>query len=712
MVDKPYPKPQNLEVGSTSGELASSMSGWSPVALPSQGPLPGSPSGFHLPGTKPYHWRWMLLGVGGCFATSGVAVGAFLWLINLPPQADCDNPAALSSDRTQLYCAQAAAASGEQADILKSLELIGQWNEGHPLHQEILPLAEDWSQTALDVAKKRLRDNDLEGAIALVQRIPSFSPNYEQAQALMVTWQQEWQQGESLYNQAQAAIQAKDWATARRMADALSQLGNEHWRTLQPKNLRRQIRQEQAAQKLLLQAKSQAVNGGVESLSAAIRVATQIDPETYTWKETVPFLDRWSDMLLQVGLQHWYALDLEQAIALGKTVSQNPHRTQAAQELIWLAKARKLARTSLGEWQPQPRQALQLYRAMLLVNRIRPDSQFYPQARSSLSTWQVHLQDLGRLQVAQTLGQFQHRESLRAAIAQAQQVPADNPRRVQAQTLVAHWQKEIQRIEDRPLLDQARKLATAGSIDSLLQAIQAASRISPDRPLRKEAQNWIYVWNYRIETLEDQPLLDKARDLAAAGSLAQAVVAASDIRPGRALYDEAQSAISSWKGRIRARELARQRALQEAQRRRQRELAEPAQPATDQESEPAPQPTNRPRPEPAAESGPQWSNQSRPEAPANNLPDRIETIPGPSSPTLPGSSSPETRPSSGGEDGASSTPSLITPAPIPTTPTQPAPAPVPVSPPKPTPASQDEKSVSQQSSEPLSVFAGALYAAG
>ena len=57
-------------------------------------------------------WRWLLLALLSCVATSAAAVGAFLWLINLPPTTDCDNAATVTTDRAQLYCAQLSAASG------------------------------------------------------------------------------------------------------------------------------------------------------------------------------------------------------------------------------------------------------------------------------------------------------------------------------------------------------------------------------------------------------------------------------------------------------------------------------------------------------------------------------------------------------------------------------------------------------------------------
>ncbi|HIK44683.1 MAG TPA: hypothetical protein IGR64_07305, partial [Leptolyngbyaceae cyanobacterium M65_K2018_010] len=54
-------------------------------------------------------WRWLMIALLSCCATSVAALGAFIWLINLPPSADCEDAASITTDRAQLYCAQMAA---------------------------------------------------------------------------------------------------------------------------------------------------------------------------------------------------------------------------------------------------------------------------------------------------------------------------------------------------------------------------------------------------------------------------------------------------------------------------------------------------------------------------------------------------------------------------------------------------------------------------
>lgn len=507
-------------------------------------------------------WRWLLVAILSCFATSAAAVGAFLWLVNLPPVADCDNTAAITTERAELYCAQVSAQSGDLDDVLASLDVVGGWGTDHFLYHEVQPLVNRWAEVVLQSANQALRDGNLEEAQALMARIPTHSTVHEAGQASLSQWNEEWEAGAALMAKAEAALRQKDWGTASNQARALVELENPHWRVDQAQALSRRIRQEQQAQALLTDAVNRASLGGRDRLVSALRTVNQIDASTFAYETAQTYMDRWSDLLLDQGLADWYASDLDQAIALGQAVAINPRRNKEAQSLVWLSQSRKLARQSVGTWRTSPDQLITLYQAMLLANRVPTDSRFHPQAQSSVATWRTHLEGMGQLQMAQLAGRVNQREALKLAMAQAEKVPIGHPRRVQAQTLMAHWRQEIERIEDQPYLAKARELAQDSSLGGLRAAIAEANQIAMNRALRGEAQSWIYMWQSQVQTLEDQPILDRARDLARRGQLSQAIVEASGIQSRRALHGEAQAAIVSWRRQITAQEQARQRAAQ------------------------------------------------------------------------------------------------------------------------------------------------------
>ncbi|NJL47767.1 MAG: hypothetical protein HC929_10145 [Leptolyngbyaceae cyanobacterium SM2_5_2] len=178
-------------------------------------------------------WRWLLISLLSCCATSVAAVGAFLWLVNLPPTTNCDNAATITTDRAQLYCAQLAAESGELEDVLASLELVGAWTPSHPLYYEVQPLVEQWSWVALKAAEQELRNGQIDQAKALINRIPASSSVYEAGQASLAKWNAEWDKGAALLAKAKTALQQKDWGTASAQVLALAELQNPHWRVEQ-----------------------------------------------------------------------------------------------------------------------------------------------------------------------------------------------------------------------------------------------------------------------------------------------------------------------------------------------------------------------------------------------------------------------------------------------------------------------------------------------
>jgi hypothetical protein len=155
-------------------------------------------------------------------------------------------------------------------------------------------------------------------------------------------------------------------------------------------------------------------------------------------------------------------------------------------------------------------------------------------------------QDLLQLQLAKTLAQVRLDPMLRLAAQMAAMVTPSRPRRLLAQTLLAEWRKDIELAEDYPVLLKARAIAQAGSKPALQAAIAQSRLVAPKRARRREAQTLIAQWTGRIQVIEDRPIIQQAQVIATAGNLAEAIRTASQIRAGRTLYPEAQSLIDTW----------------------------------------------------------------------------------------------------------------------------------------------------------------------
>ncbi|MEO0377864.1 MAG: serine/threonine-protein kinase, partial [Cyanobacteria bacterium P01_A01_bin.17] len=81
---------------------------------------------------------------------------------------------------------------------------------------------------------------DLGAAIDQLQQIPTDSSAYNQAQALLPQWQDQWQQQQAIFQQAEAAARSRRWYQVRTQLSKLPQ--NPHW-DQQSSRLARQARQ-------------------------------------------------------------------------------------------------------------------------------------------------------------------------------------------------------------------------------------------------------------------------------------------------------------------------------------------------------------------------------------------------------------------------------------------------------------------------------------
>lgn len=502
---------------------------------------------------------WLFLGLTSCLVFGGVGAWALVWLATPPPSADCKNISVLSPDMERLYCAQEAARSGDLPQLLAGLKFLEQWTPDHPLYKEAQKSIDEWSAAILRIAQQRIEQSDLKGAVELAKQIPKSSAVYQDAQVVMNQWQTLWQQGEAITTKARNAMKQQRWDEASQIISGLRNINHDYWRYQRSQQLSRQLLAEQQARRLFADAQGLAAFGAPTDLGAAIAAATKIDPTTYAWSEARRTVKQWSETLLALGVQRWRQNNLEDAIAVIQPVTLNPDLAQAAYDLMGLSYARQAAITGSNNLMPSFNQLSSLTTAVALASVIPADSRYYPLAQASIKEWQTQLQDSTQLQLANVIAQTGQTLSYDVAIAQAQQITPDRPRRIQAQTLVAMWKTAKQQVEDRPYLLYAQQLAEPGTLVALKAAIAQANRIVAGRALRPTAQTWVRDWYQAIQTIEDQPILDQAWSLAEQGDLNGAIQVAANIAPGRSLYWQAQGAIGDWQAQIRAAQAAQAR---------------------------------------------------------------------------------------------------------------------------------------------------------
>jgi uncharacterized protein (UPF0548 family) len=493
---------------------------------------------------KPWRWSLIWLSILGVFG--GLGTAALVWLTSLPPLPNCQQFTRLSSDGERLYCAQQAAQSGQLPKIVSSLEMLKQWDDDHPLHSEATRLIDEWSGRILVNARIKMQQNDAKGAIDAIKHIPKGSKVYPEGQEIVKEWQQQWKRGKEIYAAAQEAMKQQDWDEVSVKIMALSKFDNDFWSTRQTNALAQQLGVERQARQVLGKAQKLAKSGSYSGIGEAITLAQKVTPKTYAAAEAKGNLNQWSQTLLTAGLRQWNTGDRGGAITT-LYVPPAPNTAPEIQDLVRFGNAYMMVNSTTSNWVPTGSQTWNLMEAIAAMKQVKPTSPFYAQAQAHLKDWQTSLKDIIQVQYASMAAGLGQHSTLKLAIAQAKQVPADHPRRIQAQTLIAYWVQEVERIEDEPFMVRAKEIAKSGKIPDLKAAIVQARNIQLGRTLRGQAQDWIATWRDQIEVIEDQPILAQAQAFGRQGKLNSAIDAATKIKEGRALYAEAQSAIWGWR---------------------------------------------------------------------------------------------------------------------------------------------------------------------
>ena len=495
-------------------------------------------------GQKNY-WGWHLMwwSIAASFGITGGT--ALLWLLINPPQPNCNNLSLLSADGKRLYCANKAAESRNLEELEKALNLVDSWPEEHPLYQLGEQMTGEWTKLIIFVAYQKIREGNLQGALDAVAKIPKDSPAYLRVEEAVGDWKKQWAEGQSFYDKAIEALKAMNWNKASDYSLTMSKLDNVYWQTTRYRELLERIVLEKKAWQVLKDARYLIYRETVDEYEEAIALAHKIDPNLYIRAEADKDIYQWVSTLIEIATEHIEAKDIKGAITAVEDIPSGHKLKKKAQDLILLGHAQAATWKKFEEGS-QINNILALIEGKAIAAQITSDSPYYKQAQTQVKQLQQQLEDLTRIQLAQVIARMGQPPGLQLAIDQAQMVGLKQPRRIEAQTLIAKWRKDILKIEDRPYVTLAKQLAKQETVDSYNLAIKQASYVALERPLRIEAQTLIAEWNKRVQIIEDSPLLAEARALAKEGSLGQAIDVAYQIEQGRALYNEAQDEIYKW----------------------------------------------------------------------------------------------------------------------------------------------------------------------
>ncbi len=489
---------------------------------------------------------WQLSAALLVIISGGIGFTATSLLLELPTTPNCPKIFwPLASASRRLYCAQLKADEKTVDSLLKAIALVEALPDDHPLRSEINRYVEQWASEILDLAEEKLQAGELEEAIAIARKIPDGVQAYSLAEDRIERWQSIWSEAEEIYAEAERQLRSFNWNQAFREAVQLTNIDNRYWATTKYQETIDKIQLAREESRQLDGAYVAFRKGGIDNWLKAVEIAEKIDSESYAYQEAQNLMADAKDNLLQYAQKLTDKRNWQELLEVANRIPASLELQEEVNDWNNLASAGSYAQ--LGT-------VASLELAIAEAEQIDTVRPLYYEAQQLIERWTLEIEDVSRLSQARQLSQPGTIGDLTAAIAEAELIPRFNPRYQEAQREIKKWNRRIQQIEDQPFLDRARQLARGGNVAAWQEAIAQASVIAPNRSLYQEAQKQIRRWRSNIERKEDQPFLDQAVALANVGNFSAAIDAARQIRRGRTLYQESQAKIRGWRQEIKARE--------------------------------------------------------------------------------------------------------------------------------------------------------------
>ncbi|UBF29356.1 chromosome segregation ATPase [Kovacikia minuta CCNUW1] len=487
-------------------------------------------------------WKFWLIATPLIFTGSGVI--AVVLLLKIPGMPNC--PAIfwpLASASLRFECARLAAGKQTPKDLLEAIKLLDSLPPDHAMRAEANRLVEEWSQDVLKLAEKDFNAGKLAEAIAAARQIPTKTSAYKLVEDRIKHWQSIWVKAEGIYKQAEKELRQQNWQQAFAHALRLREVENTYWQTVKFDELRENITTAREDGNKLGRAYRLADEGGLKNLQDAIKLAESIKPSSYIYEAAQKAIPKFGLKMINLAQATLEQRDLQGALAILDKIPEKANLKEAVRDFTVLATAQAQV------WQNT---IPALEDAISQLQRIAPDRPLYSRAQKLITRWQLEIEAISQLDKAKVLAQAGSVDDLTAGIAEASQVDKSNPRWAEVQRQIAQWHAQIQTIQDRPILDLADQAAAPGDMDSLKTAIAQANQIGKGRALYKEAQGKVQQWTAQIQEIQDQPILDQAREYANGGDLQSAVNLAQQIQSGRSLYSPAQADIRKWRDQLHA----------------------------------------------------------------------------------------------------------------------------------------------------------------
>lgn len=452
---------------------------------------------------------WPIWGMVAIALSGGVGFGSYRLLLHQPAKPNCAQVFwPFASGSLRVYCAQEKASKQTLEDLFAAIALVDALDANHPLRPAINPLVEQWSTQALDLAEKAFHAGKLDRAIEYAQRIPAQTTAYKVVKERVEEWQQVWAEGEDIYKRAEAALNNEEWRKAYGIMIKLVQVDNRYWSGTQFDSMTEKIIVAQKDERKLVKAKRLMRRGGLDNLSESLGLVQELISDSVYRRSARKTQNTIARKLMTIAEYSLERRNYHASMDALQLIPQDTTVWTQAQDFM------KIAQASASAWNGT---IVNLEEAINQASKLDINSPLYGKAQTLIGHWQQEITNIQLLQTAQMQAQTGDIGDLNSAVAQAQQISSQSDRWQEAQQEIDQWQSQIQFREDQPILDRADQLALQGGPTALQAAIAEAQRIRPGRALYDEAQLRISDWQYQLQPPESTPLDEPLQTVPANG---------------------------------------------------------------------------------------------------------------------------------------------------------------------------------------------------
>lgn len=175
-------------------------------------------------------WRLSLfVPIAAIIVAAGAGISG-LWLLQRLPWQNCQNLAPMASDSERFYCAQLAAQSGREEDLIAAIALVESWDSDRSLYWEARKFLDSWSEQFWQQAEAQIDKGNLPEAMRLAGLVSPRSVHHSRARSAIAAWEAEWEKGQELTREFDLAFRSGNGQQALAIARQLSTFESNYWR--------------------------------------------------------------------------------------------------------------------------------------------------------------------------------------------------------------------------------------------------------------------------------------------------------------------------------------------------------------------------------------------------------------------------------------------------------------------------------------------------